>query len=64
MTAKMSGAERQAALREKGRQVAVILRDPEAILALDALAKKHSGVTAAISFALTTAGKRLVTSRV
>ena len=64
MAGKMSGAERQAALREKGRQVAVILRDPEAILALDALVKKHSGVTAAISFALIAAGKRIVTSKV
>ena len=51
MTAK-TGAERQAALRDKGRQIAVVLRDPKAIKALDRLAKQYGGVTAAIHAAL------------
>jgi len=44
-----TGAERQAALRDKGRQIAVVLRDPKAIKALDRLTAKHGGVTAAIT---------------
>lgn len=47
-----TGAQRQAALRAQGRQVAVVLRDPKAIAALDRLAAKHGGVTAAVSYAL------------
>jgi tryptophan synthase beta subunit len=47
-----SGAQRQAALRDKGRQIAVVLRDPEAIAALDALAEQHGGVTKAVAHAL------------
>ena len=52
MTAPKTGAERQAAHRAKGRQVAVVLRDPKAIKALDKLTAKHGGVTAAVAYAL------------
>lgn len=52
MTAPKTGAERQAAHRAKGRQVAVVLRDPKAIKALDDLTARHGGVTAAITYAL------------
>ncbi len=44
--------ERQAAYRGKGRQIAVVIRDPEALQALDLLSAKHGGVTAAVTFAL------------
>lgn len=47
-----SGAKRQAEFRKKGRQIAVVLRDEDAIAALDRLAAKHGGVTAAVTFAL------------
>lgn len=53
-----TGAQRQAALRSKGRQVSVVLRDPEAIAALNALAAECGGVTAAITHALVAAGAR------
>lgn len=46
------GAARTASYRNKGRQVAVVLRDSEAIAALDRLTAKHRGVTAAITHAL------------
>lgn len=52
MASPKTGAERQAAHRAKGRQVAVVLRDPKAIKALDKLAAKHGGVTAAVTYAL------------
>ena len=52
-----TGAERQAALRDKGRQIAVVLRDPKAIKALDKLVARHGGVTAAVTFALHAASK-------
>jgi hypothetical protein len=45
-------AERQAAYVASGRQIAVVLRDDEAIRKLDALAEKHGGVTAAVVYAL------------
>ena len=44
--------ERQAAYRAQGRQIAVVLRDPKAIKALDRLSEKHGGVTAAVHAAL------------
>lgn len=56
MSAAKTGAQRQAALRSKGRQVSVVLRNPEAIVALDALAAECGGVTAAITRALVAAG--------
>jgi hypothetical protein len=52
MSKPKTGAQRQAALRDKGRQVAVVLRDPAAIAALDKLTAQHGGVTAAVSCAL------------
>jgi tryptophan synthase beta subunit len=57
MTKPKTGAQRQAALRDKGRQIAVLLRDPAAIAALDKLAEKHGGVTAAVSHALVHAAR-------
>lgn len=47
-----TGAERQSASVARGRQIAVVLRDPAAIAALDKLADKHGGVTAAVTAAL------------
>jgi hypothetical protein len=58
-----TGAQRQAALRAQGRQVAVVLRDPSAIAALDKLAEKHGGVTAAVSAALVHAAIRAASTR-
>lgn len=58
MTAPKTGAQRQAALRAKGRQIAVVLRDPDAIAALDRLTAKHGGVTAAVTHALHSASLR------
>ena len=52
MTKPKTGAQRQAAHVAKGRQIAVVLRDPKAIAALDRLADSHGGVTAAVTFAL------------
>lgn len=57
MTAAKTGAQRQAALRAQGRQVAVVLRDPKAIKALDKLVAQHGGVTAAITHALHAASR-------
>ena len=58
MATQKTGAARQAAFRESGKQVSVVLRDPAAIRALEELAIKHGGVAAAISFALIAASKR------
>lgn len=58
MTKPKTGAQRQAALRDKGRQIAVVLRDPKAIRALDRLTAKHGGVTAAVTFALHAASSK------
>jgi len=55
-----TGAQRQTALRNKGRQVAVVLREQSAIKALDALTVEHGGVTAAVTFALHAAAANLV----
>jgi hypothetical protein len=52
VTKPKTGAERQAVLRSKGRQLAVVLTEPEAITALDRLAAEHGGVKAAVTFAL------------
>lgn len=51
MTTK-TGAERQAKLRESGRQIAVVIRDPDALRALAKLENRHGGVTAAVVAAL------------
>lgn len=45
-------AERAARYKASGRQIAVVLRDPAAILALDNLSEKHGGITAAVTAAL------------
>lgn len=55
MTKPKTGAERKAASVARGRQVAVVLRDPKAIAALDRLTEKHGGVTAAVQAALLSA---------
>lgn len=47
-----SDAERAAKYKASGRQVAIVLRDPAALAALDDLVAKHGGVTAAITTAL------------
>jgi hypothetical protein len=47
-----TGAQRQAASVARGRQIAVVLRDPAAIAALDKLTERHRGVTAAVTAAL------------
>ncbi len=47
-----TGAERQAAYAATGRAIACVIRDPAAIKALDKLAAKHGGVTAAVTHAL------------
>ncbi len=52
MTKPKTGAQRQAASVARGRQIAVVLRDPDAIAALDKLAEHHGGVTVAVSAAL------------
>ena len=52
MTKPKTGAERQAASVARGRQIAVVLRDPAAVAALDKLTDKHGGVTAAVTAAL------------
>jgi len=53
-----TGAQRQAASVARGRQIAVVLRDPVAIDALDKLVEKHRGVTAAVTAALIHAATR------
>lgn len=50
-----TGAERVADSKARGRQIAVVLRDPKAIAALDSLTERHGGVTAAVSHALVSA---------
>jgi hypothetical protein len=52
-----TGAERQARYSASGRQIACVIRDERAIAALDRLAEKHGGVTAAI-LALLTSSQR------
>lgn len=47
-----TGAERQAKVRAAGRQIAVVIRDAEALAALAVLEKKHGGVTPAVVHAL------------
>lgn len=51
----MNGSERMAKHRAKGRNIGVVLTDPDAIKALDKLAKAHGGIKAAIEYALTQA---------
>lgn len=51
-------ATRQADYRNRGRAIAVVLRDDKAIAALDKLTERHGGVTAAVTFALHAAASR------
>lgn len=53
MNSPKTGAKRQADFRAKGRQIAVVIRDPEALQALARLSDEHGGVTAAVTIALT-----------
>lgn len=55
MTQPKTPAERKAESVARGRQIAVVLRDPVAVKALDKLVAKHGGVTAAVTHALKTA---------
>ena len=48
-----TAAQRQAAYAASGRQIACVIRDPAALDALASLTKKHGGVTAAVTVALT-----------
>jgi hypothetical protein len=52
-----SGAERAARYKASGRQIACVIRDPAALAALDRLADKHGGVTAAVTAALLASSK-------
>jgi hypothetical protein len=47
-----TGAQRQAAYTASGRQIACVIRDPDALKALEKLEAKHGGVTAAVTAAL------------
>ena len=47
-----TGAERQSKYVQSGRQIACVIRDPDALAALRALERTHGGVTAAVSAAL------------
>lgn len=47
-----TGAERQAKVRAAGRQIAVVIRDTDALAALSKLEKIHGGVTPAVVHAL------------
>lgn len=48
-------AERKARYKASGRQIACVIRDHDALAALDTLSEKHGGVTAAVTAALVSA---------
>lgn len=48
-----TGARREAKRRASGRAIACVIRNPEALTALRMLERKHGGVTAAVTAALT-----------
>lgn len=48
MTSSRTGAQRNADWRKKGKQIAVVLQDPEAIKQLDKLAARLGGYRRAI----------------
>ena len=50
--ARAKADKRQARYTASGRQIACVIRDPDALAALRALERKHGGVTAAVSAAL------------
>lgn len=56
-----TGAQRQAAYAATGRQIACVIRDPQALKALERLEAKHGGVTAAVTAALHAASKARAT---
>lgn len=47
-------AERAAKYKRTGRQIACVIRDKDAIVALDTQTKKHGSLTAAVTAALLT----------
>ena len=47
-------AQRAEKYKRSGRQIACVIRDPDALTALDRLVRKVGGVTAAITYALRT----------
>lgn len=47
-----TGAQRQAAYVASGRQIACVIRDADALIAMSRLEKEQGGVTAAITYAL------------
>ena len=53
-----TNAERQAKYKATGRQIACVIRDPDALAALDLLTDIHGGVTKAISASLIAAAKK------
>lgn len=55
-----TGAARQAKYVASGRQIACVIRDPAALAALDRLAEKHGGVTAAVTAALVSSSVRAI----
>lgn len=54
-----TGAQRQQSYAAKGRAIALVLRDPKAIAALNHLAPEHGGVTGAVSHALVHAARSI-----
>lgn len=56
--AKKTGAERQAEYAARGRAIACVIRDPDAINALAKLETVHGGVTAAVTAALIAASSK------
>lgn len=63
--AKKTGAERQASYVASGRAIACVIRDREAIQALERLESQHGGVTAAVTAALrAAAGEDFATSEI
>lgn len=52
MSKPKTGAQRQAAYVASGRQIACVIRDEDALLAMERLEKERGGVTAAITYAL------------
>ena len=53
-----TAAQRQAIYAASGRQIACVIRDPAALLALADLESRHGGVTAAITAALHAAASK------
>lgn len=58
MTKPKTGAQRQATYAAKGRAIACVIRDPDAIASLAKLEAAHGGVTAAVTAALHAASSK------